>query len=59
MSARCLVVQRREELPELLYRNSQFSQGLANSFDSHVKKLAAPLGRVKKELVISWHRGRI
>ncbi|KAE8671712.1 Poltergeist like 1 isoform 1 [Hibiscus syriacus] len=57
-------VNREEALPELFSAQTgtgthKFSEGLSNSFASHFKKLAAPLGRVKRKLVVLWQQGRI
>jgi len=66
-------VQRNEELPELFSAHTgsgthKFSQGLANSFDSHVKKLAAPFRQSEeraghfvatREDLVTWVQSRI
>jgi pentatricopeptide repeat protein len=67
------IVQRKEALPELLLAQTgtgthKFSQGLANSFASHVKKLDAPFRQsedkvgcfvVTREELVSWVQSRI
>ncbi|KAE8055581.1 hypothetical protein FH972_012410 [Carpinus fangiana] len=67
------IVQRKEALPELLLAQTgtgthKFSQGLANSFASHVKKLDAPFRQsedkvgcfvVTREEFVSWVQSRI
>jgi pentatricopeptide repeat protein len=67
------IVQRKEALPELLLAQTgtgthKFSQGLANSFASHVKKLDAPFRHsedkvgcfvVTREELVSWVQSRI
>ncbi|GMY29792.1 pentatricopeptide repeat-containing protein At5g46580, chloroplastic [Fagus crenata] len=67
------IVQRKEELPEILSAQTgagthKFSQGLANSFASHVKKLAAPFRQSEEKIgcfvatredLVSWVQSRL
>ena len=67
------IVQRKEELPEILSAQTgagthKFSQGLANSFASHLKKLAAPFRQSEEKIgcfvatredLVSWVQSRL
>ena len=67
------IVQHKEELPEIFSAQTgsgthKFSQGLANSFASHVKKLAAPFRQSEQKVgcfvatredVVSWVQSRL
>lgn len=67
------IVQREEELPEVFSAqtgagNHKFAQGMANSFASHVKKLAAPFRQCEdkagcfvatREDLVSWVQSKV